>query len=194
MSEGVPGGGVLEVGRIESIAGRAKVTLALVEAGRGFRQTYDVTRVDARMRRAGMPLPIAVGGGGLHYETGGVLVLRSVSGVIGASRVDGLDAEVGFASGPVVRSASGTAVLALDELFPWAISLPAARKLRGVLDTLQGSVGIKLARLAGPLAAPERLDMEAVLTPQKVGVASRQLPGRYFASIPVDDDGPHFHW
>lgn len=167
-----------EIDRIESIAGRAKGTFALVAAGRGFRQTHDVTSLDARIRRAGMPLPVVVDGGGLHYETGGALVLRGVSGAVGESRVDGLNAEFDFAAGPVVRSASGTAVLVLDEFFPWAIALPAARNLRGELDGLQGSVEIKLARLTGPLTAPERLEMEAVLTPRKVRVVSSQLPGR----------------
>ena len=166
-----------EIGRIEAIAGRAKGTLALVEAGRGFRQTYDVISLEARMRRAGMPLQITVDRGGLHYETGGTLLLRGVGGAVGASRVDELNAEFGFASGPAVRSASGTAVLALDELFPWVVSLPVAHRLRGELEALQGSVGIKLARLAGPLAAPERLDVGAVLAPQNVRVGSRHWPG-----------------
>jgi AsmA-like C-terminal region len=166
-----------EIGRIESIAGRAKGTLAIVEAGRGYRQIYDVTSLDARIRHSGVPLPIAVDRGGLRYETGGALLLRGLAGAIGTSRVDGLDAEIGFASGPVVRSASGIAVLALDELTPWVISLPVSRELRGELDAMQGTVGVKLARLAGPVAEPGRMEMEAVLTPQKVRVRSRRLPG-----------------
>ena len=150
-----------EFARVESIAGRAKGTLTLVGTGGGFRQTYDVTSLDARIRRSDVPLPIAIDGGGLRYETGGALVLRGMTGTVGTSRFEQLDAEIAFAPGPTVRSASGTATLALDELFPWVLSLPAARELRGDLTSLDGSVGVKLTRLAGPLADLGRLEMEA---------------------------------
>jgi AsmA-like C-terminal region len=168
-----------EFGRVESIAGRAKGTLALVGTAGGFRQTYDVTSLNARIRRSDVPLPIAIGSGGLRYETGGALALRGLAGTIGASRVEQLDAEIVFAPGPTARSASGSAMLALDELFPWAISLPAARDLRSELTALDGTVGVKLTRLAGALAAPESLEMDAVLTPQKVRATMPRLPGSF---------------
>jgi len=78
---------------------------------------------------------------------------------------------------PVVLSASGAAVLVLNELYPWAAARPDARFLREDVSALTGSIEVKLTQLAGPLTAPERLDIGAVLTPQGVRVKSRQLPG-----------------
>ena len=50
--------------------------------------------------------------------------------------------------------------------------------LRDDLVGLQGTAGLKLTRLAGPLNAPERMEMDAVFTPTKVRATSRHLPGR----------------
>ena len=79
-------------------------------------------------------------------------------------------------AGAVARSASGAATLALDELYPWIATLPAGEALRREVGALQGSVGVKLARLAGPLAAPGRLEIDAVLTPHMVHATSPRLP------------------
>ena len=166
-----------EWNRIESIEGRAKGTLALREVRGGFRQTYDVTSLTAKIRHADVPFPIAIDTGGLHYESGGALALRGVAGAIGGSRVERLDAELGLAPELVVRSAAGTAVLALDELYPWFAQLAVARPLRDEVSALHGTVGVTLAQLAGPLYAPGRLDVAAVLVPQQVRVDSPHLPG-----------------
>ncbi len=172
----------LEMSRVESISGRAKGTLAIRQDGAALRQIYDVTGINAKLRYVGVPLPAAIDGGGMHYETGGALVLRKVAGAIGASRLEEVDAEIAFAPGPVVRAGSGGATLALDELYPWAIALPALEPFRGEIGALQGAVGVKLARLAGPLATPGRLQVDAVLTPRMVRATSPRLP----ASLTID--------
>jgi hypothetical protein len=171
-----------EMSRVESISGRAKGTLALRQDGATLRQSYDATGINAKLRYVSVPLPVAIDSGGLHYETGGTLVLRKVAGAIGASRVEEADAEIAFAPGLVVRAGSGRAMLALDELHPWLIALPVLSPFRGEVSALQGAVGVKLARLAGPLAAPGRLQLDAVLTPRTVRVTSPRLP----ASLTID--------
>lgn len=165
-----------ELDRIVSIAGRGKGTLALKEEGGRFREVYDVTSINGTLRHAGVPLPITIDGGGLRSETGASLVLRKVAGSIGSSRFQGLDAELVFAPGPVLRAATGTATLNLDEISPWILALPAAHELRRAASGLQGAVDVKLARAAGPLSALE--GVSAVLTPRKVRIASPLLPDR----------------
>ena len=162
--------------RIQSITGRGKGTLALREVRGGLHQTYDVTSLQGTLRHAAVPLPIVIDGGGLRYETGGQLVLRGLAGSVGTSRVVRIDAALALFPEPVVLSASGAAVLALDDLYRGVVGLPAARSLRDDVSALTGEIEVKLARLAGPLNAPERLDMAAVLTPQRVRVKSRHLP------------------
>ena len=161
---------------IQSITGRARGTLTLRETNGGYHQTYDVTSLAGTMRHAAVPLPIAVDGGGLRYESGGALTLRGLAGTIGASRIERIDAVLALGPDPVVRSAAGNAVLALDELFPWLTRLRAARALRDDISALQGTIGVDLTRLVGPLRAPERLDVAAVLTPQQVRIRSPHLP------------------
>jgi len=163
--------------RIQSVTGRGKGTLALREVRGGLQQIYDVTSLRGTLRHAAVPLPIVVDGGGLRYETGGQLVLRGLAGSVGTSRVERIDAALALFPEPVVLSASGAAVLVLNELYPWAVARPGARFLREDVSALTGSIEVKLAQLAGPLTAPERLDIGAVLTPQGVRVRSRQLPG-----------------
>ena len=165
-----------ELDRIVSIAGRGKGTLALKEEGGRFRELYDVTSVNGTLRHAGVPLPVTIDGGGLRSETGASLMLRKVAGSIGSSRFQGLDAELVFAPGPVLRAATGTATLNLDEIASWILALPAAHELRRAASSLQGTVDVKLARAAGPLSALE--GVSAVLTPRKVRIASALLPDR----------------
>ena len=146
------------------------------ETSGGYHQTYEVTSLAGTMRHAALPLPIVVDGGGLRYESGGALTLRGLAGTIGASRVERIDAVLALGPDPVVRSATGNAVLALDELYPWIAKLRAARALRDDISALRGTIGLDLKRLAGPLRAPERLDVAAALTPQQLRVRSPHLP------------------
>ncbi len=162
--------------RIQSITGRAKGTLVLREAGRGFHQTYDVTSLQGTLRHTAVPLPIVIDGGGLRYETGGRFALRGLAGAVGASRIERIDAALALTPEPVVLSAAGAAMLDLDELYPWAAASLIARSLRDGVSALTGTIGVKLARLAGPLRAPERLDFVAALVPQQVRIVSRHLP------------------
>ena len=46
-----------------------------------------MTSLSGTLRHIGAPLAVAIDSGGVHYETGGALVLRNVAGAVGASRV-----------------------------------------------------------------------------------------------------------
>jgi hypothetical protein len=175
LSRGTAFGAELE--RIQSLGGRAVGTIKLREEGGRLRESYDLTNVSATLRHPGVPLPIAIDGGRFWFETGGALVLRGVSGAIGASRIQTLDAEVAFpsTSGPVVQSASGAATLSLEELTPWIVASSPPRGLRGEVSALQGAIDVKLARAAGPLAAPERLELSATMAPRRVSIATSHL-------------------
>jgi len=168
-----------ELDRIESLSGRASGTIKVREEGGRLRESYDITKVNATLRHPGVPLPMAIDRGRFSFESGGALVLRGVGGAIGASRIETLDAEVGFGSGPVVQSASGAATVNLEELTPWIVASPPPRGLRGEVSALQGTIDVKLARAAGPLGAPERLQLSAALTPRKVGIATPHLEDRF---------------
>ena len=167
-----------ELDRLQSIGGRAMGTIKLrAESGR-LRETYDITNVNATLRHPGLPLPIAIDGGRFSFETGAAVVFRGVTGSIGASRIQALSGEVALAPGVVVRAATGTASLSLNELAPWMLALAPARALRTEVSTLQGTVAVKLARLAWAANAPERVEISAELAPRKVAVATPRLPGR----------------
>jgi len=167
-----------ELDRIQSISGRASGTIKVREESGRLRESYDITKVNATLRHPGVPLPIAIDGGRFSFEGGGDLVLRGVAGAIGSSRIQALDAEVGFRSGPVVQSASGSATLNLQELTPWIVASAPPRGLRGEVSALQGTIDVKLARVAGPIAAPGRLELSAAMTPRKLSIATPHLHDR----------------
>jgi hypothetical protein len=167
-----------ELDRLLSIAGRAAGTIKLRDVGGRLRESYDITKVNATLRHPGLPLPIAIDGGRFSFETGGPIVFRGVAGTIGVSRIEGVDADVMFAPAVLVRSASGTASLNMDELAPWILTLAPARALRSEVSALQGTVDMKLARISWAANAPERLEISAEIKPRRLGIATPHLPGR----------------
>jgi len=162
--------------QIQSVAGRAQGSMVLRQVGSSYQQAYDITSLHGTLRHAAVPLPIVVDAGALRIDSAGALTLRGLAGKLGASRFERLDAALDVSGQPLVRSATGSARLALDELYPWLAAMPEAATWRDGLSALSGSVGVTLTRLAGPLHAPERLDVAAVLSPQQVRIVSPHWP------------------
>ena len=168
----------VELGRVQSIAGRAAGTFALRDEGGRLRETYDMTSVSATLRHTGVPFPIAIDRGRFTLDKEGALVVRGVTGTIGASRVDPLDAEIALGAGPVVRSASGAATLNLDELAPWILATAPLKRLRGEVSAIQGIVDVKVSRISGSLDVVERIDIAATVTPRKLRITAPHFPDR----------------
>jgi hypothetical protein len=140
-----------ELDRIQSISGRASGTIKLREERGSLRESYDFTKVNVTLRHPAAPLPIAMTADASRSTREARSCSRAFPAPSARRAFQTLDAEVGFASGPVVQSASGAATVNLEELTPWIVASPPPRGLRGEVSALQGTIDVNLSRAAGRL-------------------------------------------
>ena len=160
---------------VESLRGRAAGTVAYEAHPRHPRVTVDLAQLRASGRYRGVPMPIEVTRGAVHYADDRVAV-RGLAGTLGRSSIQGGALELALGAEPVVRSASADAVILLDEFYPWLASLEGLRRPAEALPSGTGTGAVRLVRLSGPLRAPAALDYEAVIRPQQVRLAGPALP------------------
>ena len=160
---------------VQSLRGRASGTVAYEADGRRAHVTVDLARMQASGRYRGVPLPIEVTGGAVHYA-GDRVAVRGLDGTLGRSQIRGGALELTLGAAPIVHAASWDAVVVLDEVYPWLASLEGLRRPGSAIPTATGTVAVRLVRLSGPLNQPAALDYEAVLRPQQVRIAGPTLP------------------
>ena len=120
--------GAAALADIESLRGRAAGTFAFERHGRQPGYRVELMRIRADGRYRGVPFPLAVSSGELHYAHDSLRV-RGLSGTVGRSRVTGASADIALDADRTVRAASGDAVLDLAELYPWLASLDPLRPI-----------------------------------------------------------------
>ncbi len=94
-------------------------------------------------------------------------------GSIGKTPLTGLAAQIELGDEPRLSAASGHAELGFEQWLPW---LRTQAPLEDVA-ALTGAVRVRLEQLSGPLARPAELRYDLVVTPQKIAVESKHLPG-----------------
>lgn len=160
---------------IESLAGRAAGTVDYDTSRGGSPLIVDLPKFQATGRHRGVPLPLEVTRAELRYWGAGLRV-RGLAGGAGRSQVRNGNIEVVLGREPAIRSASGDAVLLLDEIFPWLGSLDPLRPVLEEVTGVTGSARVRLARLSGALARPAALEFEAAVEPEQVHI---QAPALY---------------
>jgi len=158
---------------IQLLEGRAAGSFAFEGAG-GREPDYrvDLTSLLARGRYRGVPFPLAVSTGHVRYAREALRV-RDLSATVGRSRMTGVSADLAMTEPPRVRAGSGQAVLELDELYPWLVSLDRLKPTLKEMKSATGTVDLRLARASGPL---DRLDFEAMIGPHEVRAVLTELP------------------
>jgi len=182
---------------------RPPVALAGIEelAGRfSGRIDYDARRkveplalrlaiLQASGRFRGLPFPLAASRGELQLSESS-LRARGLAGSAGQSLIRDFSIDLALGSRLAIRSASGEATLALEEIFPWLRSRDALPAALDDLRKISGSVRVRLAKLSG---APGRreLQFQARVEPQQVVIESPALhaPWRFTAGSAEID--PH---
>ena len=155
------------VSAIEALQGRASGTLSYQARSKNPLVSVNVARLRASGRYRGVPFPLEISQGMLRYS-GEQLAIRALSGSFGRSRLQQGAAEVALGARPAVRSASATAVLALDELYPWLASLDGLRPALEGVTGVSGTAAVRVTRLSGSLAGISSLDFEAAVQPQQL--------------------------
>ena len=152
------------VAAIEALDGRATGTIDYDAARGGSPLTLDLAAIRASGKLLGLPFPVATDRGELHLSANGIR-LQGLSGSLGRTQFRDMNLELALESKTAIKSASGDAHLALDELFPWLRSLDALPPELKVLESVTGSARVRLARLSGPVARPAALEFEATVEP-----------------------------
>ena len=103
---------------IEHIEGTVRGHAGLRMAESHLALSLDASSVRAKARLRGFPFPIEIASGALGYRRDR-LEARSLRGRVGSSTVSEMSGVVALGSASVIRSASGRADLALDEIGAW---------------------------------------------------------------------------
>jgi hypothetical protein len=156
---------------VEALAGRATGSFAFEKGGQPEYQ-LDLTSLAATGRYRGLPFPLALSAGEVHY-TPEALRVRGLSGAVGRSRLNGISAELALAAPGSVRAASGEVVLEMDELYPWLASLDRLRPALKEVKSVAGAATVRVTRLSGSL---DDADFAATIQPREVRAVLTPLP------------------
>ena len=175
---------------VNAAQGRLQGRVDITSAKANWAVSVDVTRSDASVRLRPLPWPVSLYAAKASFAPG----QASVSGLHGAlGRSDFADIGVALALGPEPRITSGygRATLALEEIYPWVRAQGQfADRLRDI-DSISGSLQITLGSLSGDLARPSALSFAAIVRPEQIRVAAKQLPAPFTVTggtVRIDPD------
>jgi hypothetical protein len=166
-----------KLGDVVSATGRLKGRAHFASAHRNWSATVAIAGSDASVRLQQLPWPIAVHAfrASASSEQLGVTGWR---GSIGRSSVDDAAVQIALGSNASLVSASGRAMLALDELYPWVRSQPALADALRDLTAVSGTARVALHRLSGPIHRPAELQYDMTIEPQQSAVVHARLPAQ----------------
>ncbi len=151
---------------LRELHGGARFAVTLSGQMKHPRARVEVSALDAAARVDGLALPVAVTGGAVTLE-GTQLQVRGLSGSVGRTRLDGVAARLTLGRKGRLESASGSAVIHLEEALALARARPAlAGKLEQV-QTASGELSVQLESAAGPLADAGALRYSLSATPRR---------------------------
>ena len=117
--------------------------------------------------------------------------IKQLYGALGHSWLSGLSLRFTQATPVHLEVLSGTALLSLDELFPWLSSTESLAPFLKKVRSLKGMVSVSSMNFAGPLTQPARERMLVTGETQSVIVDSKLLPAPLAVSggFSLDRDG-----
>ena len=161
---------------IEVLHGRTSAAIDYEARRRASPLVVHLNGMQATGRYRGVPLPLAVSRGDLHYA-GDAVSVSGLAASVGASRLTQGAIDLALGREPTIRAASGNATLVLDEIYPLIASLDRVRPLLEDIKGVAGTAAVRLTRLSGTLSNPAALDFDVAVTPGQVRLTSTVLPG-----------------
>jgi hypothetical protein len=165
-----------EIDRIHGVRGTASGLLTLGERLPSIRPTVALTSVDLAGTYDRVPFPIAIRGGQASYDGGG-FSMTDLRGTVGGSTFSGLTGRLALGKTPAITIRSGTASIALGELYPWVASLDGIRETAAPVRSVQGVAGIATLSFDGPLREPGEWRFDAGGSVENLEVDTSLLPG-----------------
>jgi hypothetical protein len=129
----------------------------------------EVSAIKASARHDVVPFPIRVAGGAVIYADH-VVSVQALEGAIGESTFNGVNARLGLSTPAVLTAQQGSVVLALDQLFGWAVAQARfVKPLEGV-KSVSGSLAVSVKQLDLPLNAPDQLRFQVSAVPSHIAI------------------------
>jgi hypothetical protein len=165
-----------EIDRIHEVRGTAAGRLTLGERLSSIRPTFALSRVNLTASYDRIPFPVSIRGGQASYD-GEAFSVTGLLGAVGGSTFSGLTGRLDLGIPHVISVRSGTARLALEEVFPWIASLDGIRETVKPVRSAQGVAEFATLSCDGPLRGPGEWRFDAVGSVENVEVDTALLPG-----------------
>jgi hypothetical protein len=146
-----------EMSKISDLSGRADAVLELNKTQND--EDLDVKVAAKNIQANGnfqrIPFPIHIDGGSFLLDKHKV-VLKSMSGIIGNSRISNLNASIDTTGCVPMNIKNMAANVDLEQVAPWVDLFPGVRKKLGPVKNVSGIMDMKDLKIKGPMFTPDR--------------------------------------
>jgi len=163
--------------KVESAQGRLQGRVNITST-KAWTVSVDVTQSDASIRLRSLPWPVSLSAAKASFAPGQASV-SGLHGALGRSAFANIGVALALGPEPRITSGYGRATLALEEIYPWVRSQGQFADLLRDIDSIAGSVQITLSSLSGPPSQPSALAFAAIVRPEQIRVAAKQLPAPF---------------
>ena len=158
-----------QLNQVSQLEGSAVARIILGGDTNNVTTRVEASGIKASARYALVPFPIHIARGALIF-TDQALSVQGVDGAIGLSSFTGVSARLGLDAPNVLSAQQGSALLALEELFHWAVAQPQLAKQLDGVKSVSGKLAVSVSRLEMPLNSPDQMRFQAAATPQNIMV------------------------
>jgi len=164
-----------ELARLHDVTGSATGNLILSDESGSLSPRVEVSKVQLRTRYDRIPYPIKIDGGYFLFE-GSHMAFNNIDAAIGNSSITKLSSFIEWVKEPNLKAVSETAVISLDEFYPWLTSFKALRNYLEGITSLKGTVSIQNMDLSGPAFQPQQWQLQTQGSVGSVILLTNKLP------------------
>lgn len=164
-----------EMARFHEIEGRATGRLILGGRLKAISVKVGIRDMNVFARYDRIPYPITIDGGEGGFD-GERVEFRNVSGKVGNTSFSQLTAQLGLEQEPTLAIPSGRFSVALGEVYPWLASFQGVREDLKDVDAIEGTLGLTVKDLYGPLLKPRQWRFETTGEVRRLSAKTSLFP------------------
>ena len=161
---------------IDHVKGRATGRLILGESVQSVHCNVNISDFNLTANYRRLPLPLHINSG-QYFLNGITTAVKNVSGRMGNSTFTKVSGQVGWDKTPRFNITSGSAIIDLEEIYPWLLSSKTISEKLKSLKNVKGVLNVSSMNLNGPFFEPKHYRFQMVGQIQKFFVESSLLPG-----------------
>jgi hypothetical protein len=167
-----------ELDRIRDLRGRAVGKLVLGERTDSLKAKVEISKMNLMAHYEPVPYPVEIDQGQFSFDAENI-GLKDLRGKVGSSSFSGFTAKLGLGKEQGLEVLSGNLSLILGELYPWLISVEAAKSAFEGVTSVEGTLNLNTVKLGGPVSKPGDWRFEAAGELSDVEVKASFLPGPF---------------